>query len=41
MLEILNYLGEIFNGPKTDDEQPDITNMLELESEESAEQRRN
>ena len=41
MLEILNYLGEIFNESKTDDEQPDTTNMPELESEESAEQRRN
>ena len=41
MLEILNYLGEIFNESKTDDEQPDTTNMPELESEESAAQRRN
>ena len=41
MLEIFNCLGEIFNGPKTDDEQPDTTDMSELESEESAaEQRR-
>ena len=36
MLEILNYLWEIFNGPKADDEQQNTTNMLELESEESA-----
>ena len=41
MLEILNYLGEIFNEPKTDDEQPDTTDMPELESKESAAQGRN
>ena len=41
MLEILNHLGEIFNESKTDDEQPGTTNMPELESEESAAQRRN
>ena len=41
MLEIFNYLGEIFNEPKTDDEQPDTTNMPKLESEECAAQRRN
>ena len=41
MLKILIYLGEIFNRPKTDDEQPDTTDMPELESEESAAQRRN
>ena len=34
-------MGEIFNEPKTDDEQPYTTNMPELESEESAAQRRN
>ena len=38
-LEIFNYLGEIFNGPKTDDEQPNITDMPELESEEFAAQK--
>ena len=41
MLEIFNYLEEMFNEPKTDDEQPDTTDMPELESEESAVQRRN
>ena len=41
MLEILNYLGEIFNESKTDDKQPETTDMPELKSEESAEQRRN
>ena len=41
MLEILNYLREIFNESKTYDEQPDTTGMLELESGESAAQRRN
>ena len=41
MLETFNYLGEIFNGPKTDDKQLDNTYMPELESEESAAQRRN
>ena len=34
ILEILNYLKETFNGPKTDDEQPDITDMPESENEE-------
>ena len=29
----------MFNGPETDDEQPDVTDMPELESEESATQR--
>ena len=38
ILKIFNYLGEIFNVPKTDDKQPDTTNMSDLESEESAEQ---
>ena len=41
MLEILNYLGEIFNGLKTDDKQLDNTDMPELENEESSAQRRN
>ena len=41
MLEILNYLGEIFNEPKTDDEQPYTTAIPHLETEESAAQRRN
>ena len=41
MLEIFNCLREIFNEPKTDDEQPDTTDMPELESEEYAAQRRN
>ena len=41
MLEIFNYLGEIFNGPKTYDEQLYTKDMPELESEESAAQRRN
>ena len=41
MLEIFNYLKEIFNEPKTDDEQLDTTDMPDLESEESAAQRRN
>ena len=40
MLETLNYLGEIFSGPKTDDERLDTTDMPELESEESAAERR-
>ena len=40
MVEILNYLGEIFNESKTGDKQPDTINMPELESEESAAQRR-
>ena len=30
MLEIFSYLGEISNGPKTDDEQPDTTDKPEL-----------
>ena len=38
MLEILNYLGEIFDGSETDDKQPDTTDMFELESEESVAQ---
>ena len=33
LLKIFNYLGEIFNRPKTDDEEPDTTSMPELESE--------
>ena len=41
MLEVLNYLGEIFNGPKIDDEQPYTTNISELESEDSAKQEKN
>ena len=41
MLEIFNYLGELFNEPRTDDEQLDTTDMSELESEESAAQRIN
>ena len=41
MIEIYNYLGGIFNEPKTDDEQLDTTDMPELESEESAAQKRN
>ena len=41
MLEILNYLGEIFNESKTDDEQPHAIDIPDLESEESAAQRRN
>ena len=41
MLEILNSLEEIFNGPKTDNEQIDFTNIPDLESEESAAERRN
>ena len=41
MLEMFNHLEEIFNGPKTDGKQLDITNMPELESEKSAAQRRN
>ena len=42
MIKILSLLKEIIkpNDKKTD-EQPDTTNMPELESEESAEQRRN
>ena len=32
---------EIFNGPKTDGKQLDITDMSKLESEKSAAQRRN
>ena len=34
-------MGQIFNESKTDDEQFEITDILELESEESAAQRRN
>ena len=34
-------MGEIFNESKTDDKQPDTTNMPESESEESAAQRKN
>ena len=30
MLEIFSYLGEISNGPKTDDEQHDATDKPEL-----------
>ena len=41
MLKIYNYLGEIFNESKTDDEQPYTTDMPELEREESAAQTRN
>ena len=41
MLKIFIYLGEIFNEPKADDEQLDSTDIPELESEESAAQRRN
>ena len=41
MLEILNYLGEIFNESKTDDEKPDAIDIPALESEESAAQKRN
>ena len=40
MLEILNYLGEIFNGFEADDKQLDTTDMPDLESEESAAQRK-
>ena len=36
MLEVLNYLREIFSEPKTADEQPDTTGIPDLESEESA-----
>ena len=36
MFKIYNYLGEIFNESKTDDEQPYTTDMPELEREESA-----
>ena len=41
MWEIFNYLGEIFNEPRIDDEQLNTTDMPELESEESAAHRRN
>ena len=41
MLKIFSYLKEIFNEPKTDDEQLDSTDTPDLESEESATQRRN
>ena len=40
MLEISSYLGEIFNRPKTNDKQPNITDIPELESEEFAVQKR-
>ena len=43
MPKIINYLGKIFNEPNTDDKQSDIgdtTDMPDLESEESAAQRR-
>ena len=38
MLKLFNYLRKIFDEPKTDDKQPDTTNMSDLESEESAAQ---
>ena len=42
MIKILSLLQEIINpNDKKTDEQPDTTNMPELESEESAEQRTN
>ena len=42
MVEILSLLQELIkSNDKKTDEQPDTTNMPELESEESAEQRRN
>ena len=41
MLKIFNYLREIFNEPKTDHKQPDATDIPDLESGESAGQRRN
>ena len=41
ILEMFNHLEEIFNGPKTDGKQLDITYMSKLESEKSAAQRRN
>ena len=41
MLEIFNYLGEIFNEPKTDDKQLDIIDIPDLKSEESAVQKIN
>ena len=40
MLEIFSYLGEIFNRPKANDKQPNITDIPELESEEFAVQKR-
>ena len=40
MLEIFIYLGEIFNRPKANDKQPNITDIPELESEEFAVQKR-
>ena len=40
MLKIFNYLGEIFSRPKTNEEQPNITDIPELESEEFAAQKR-
>ena len=42
MLKTINYLGEIFNEPNTDDKKSDIrdaADMPDLESEESAAQR--
>ena len=42
IVKILSLLREILkSNDKKTDEQPDTTNMSELESEESAEQRRN
>ena len=41
MLEMLNYLGEIFHESKIDDEQRDTIDMPELKSEESTARRRN
>ena len=41
LLRIFNYLREIFDEPKIDGKQQDTTNMPDLESEESAAQRRN
>ena len=41
MMEILSLLPELVFDDKKTDEQPDTTDMPELESEESAEQRRN
>ena len=38
---MFNHLEEIFNGPKTDGKQLDITYMSKLESEKSAAQTRN
>ena len=39
ILPIFKQLQEIFMGPKTGDEQPDTTDMPDLECEKSAEQR--